>query len=209
MEKIIYIFPGLANKPEHLDNLKLNGKKVVINYPNFDLKDDRELYIQKIAEQIKEEYPIFVSFSLGGVLAERVAQYKKPQLFFLISSAKEGKEISWWIRLLIWLKPQKKMLISLSHIVLIFMNSKIRKIVKDRLQNANQNFLNLLFGFFVSFPKNINTTKLFRIHGKKDWFFPFRKILNPDCVLSGGHFLLDYYPDKLSEIINRELGQKS
>ena len=160
MEKTIYIFPGLANRPEHLDNLKLNGKKIVISYPDFDLKDDKELYIQKIAEQIKEEYPIFVGFSLGGVLAERVAQYKKPQLFFLISSAKNNKELSSWIKLLVWLKPQQKMLIPLSHIILIFLNSKTKEIVKDRLQNANQKFLNLLFGFFTSFPEKINTIKL-------------------------------------------------
>ena len=103
------------------------------------------------------------------------------------------------------MKPSKNILIPLSHVTLIFMKKKTRKIVKDRLQKSNQNFLNLVFGFFTVFPKSINSKKVIRIHGKKDQFFPFKKINNLKYVLPGGHFLLDHYPKELSVIIKKEL----
>ncbi|MCX6755262.1 MAG: alpha/beta hydrolase [Candidatus Nomurabacteria bacterium] len=207
MEKNIYIFPGLANGPEHLDTLKLDGKKIIITYPNFELNEDKELYLQKIAEQITDENPIFVGFSLGGILALHVAKYKKPEIFFLISSGKERKELGWLFKFLVLVKPKGKTVLFFSKIVLMFMSPKTREISQNRINKASQNFLNLLFGFFSYFPEDVNSKRLIRIHGKKDKYFPFNKIKNPDYVLDGGHYLLDSFPDKLSEIINKELSR--
>ena len=207
MEKIkekIYIFPGIANSIEIMEKIDLGKEKMIIEYPEYNLKDNQEEYLKKIAKGIEDENPVFVGFSLGGIIALRTAKYKKPKLIFLVSSIKHTSESSLFVRIIARLKLSKKILTPLA-IFFAGLTGKNKKIIRNRVRNGDQNFLNLLYGFFDLSSLNYENLKIIRIHGKKDKLFPIKKISNIDYILPGGHFLLDSYPKDLSKIIKNFL----
>lgn len=90
----IYCLSGLGADERIFRNLHL-GKANLVHLPwvPFSVGDSLPVYAGKMAAQIREEKPLILGLSFGGMLATEIAKLMPTRKIFLVSSAKTKEEL--------------------------------------------------------------------------------------------------------------------
>ncbi|XZF14739.1 alpha/beta fold hydrolase [Chitinophagaceae bacterium MMS25-I14] len=92
--KNIYCISGLGADQRIFQKLDIPGAKLVhIPWPPYDKHDEMSCYAQKVAAAIKEENPILLGVSFGGMLSMEIAKLVPTQKIIIVSSAKTKNEL--------------------------------------------------------------------------------------------------------------------
>jgi len=92
--KRIYCISGLGADERAFEKLSVNGAEIVpVKWCPFDKHDDLQCYAQKMSSTIKEDKPIILGLSFGGMLATEISKMRETTKVFLVSSAKTSDEL--------------------------------------------------------------------------------------------------------------------
>lgn len=204
----------------------------VFRYLNLELPDDYKVvhikwiqpiksetltsYAKRISEFIDDSSPfIIVGLSFGGILANEIVQFKKPEKVILVSSIKSKKELPLHFRLAGKLGVHKfipgkyfKKTSLLKYWVFGLKNAKEREILNEILSASNPAFSKWAIHHILNWKATKNNLTTVRIHGDNDRVLPITGFMPDYLVKYGGHFMIVTHAGEISEIIRREILNK-
>ncbi len=93
MQKI-YCLSGLGADERIFSNIKIDNAELIhLPWPAYDEHDEIPCYAQKMSSMIKDDNPILLGVSFGGMLAVEIAKMRAVKKVIIVSSAKTGSEI--------------------------------------------------------------------------------------------------------------------
>lgn len=212
MDKI-YCLSGLGANKQIFANIKIDNAELVhVEWPDFDEHDEISCYAQKVASVIKEENPILLGVSFGGMLAVEIAKMRAVKKVFLVSSSKTKDEVPHFGRFM------KTMIMSekLPGFFYTWPNKYLLKLFGAETETEKQmirSIMKVSDGLFMRWAMKAiqlwrNTTypePIVHIHGDAD------KIITPEYIhpkywIKGGtHIMIYNRAEEINGIITKEL----
>ena len=172
-------------------------------------KETIEQYAKRILVQIKDECPILIGLSFGGMMAIEVAKLINCKQVILISSAKTKQEIPRYYRqagtfLLHRLLPLWA-LQSANRLTYWMFGAETeieRNILKNILDDTDPAFLKWAIDKIVRWNNTTVPECITHIHGNTDRILPL-KFVHADIVITdGGHFMVLNKADQISKLFH-------
>lgn len=197
MKKIpVYFMPGLAAGPKIFERIKLPEDKYQIHFLEWMVpqSEDESLknYVLRLSHKIKEEKPILVGVSFGGIIVQEMAKYIDTSKVIIVSSIKSEKELPKRLKILQLTKayklfPSKKIeqLDDFNQLAILPSLKKKTKLYNDYMQMKNHVYFNWALKQVLNWTSDKTLDNLTHIHGDKDGIFPIKHI--KDCIeIPGG-----------------------
>ncbi|MBS1774120.1 MAG: alpha/beta hydrolase [Bacteroidetes bacterium] len=212
MQKV-YCLSGLGADKQIFQNIHINGAELIhVPWPDFDEHDEIPCYAQKISGKIKEENPILMGVSFGGMLAVEIAKLRPVKKVVIISSSKTGSEIPHFGRFM------KTLVMSeiLPGFFYKWPNKYLLKLFGANTEDEKQmirNVLKVSDGLFMRWAMKAiqlwrNTDYLqpiVHIHGDADKIITPQYIHADYWIKGGSHIMIYNRAKEINEIINKEL----
>lgn len=214
MSQNVYVISGLGADHTVFCKLDLPGYSLVhVKWIETIKGESLKEYARRLLPQIKEENPIVLGLSLGGMLAVEVGQLIPTQKVISLSSITEYAELPFYFKLAGWLRLQK--------ILPIYFFSKGNRFTqwifgvkqKDDREILNQVFVNLEKDFLywalnavLTWENKSKPEYLHRIHGTSDMILPKQKKASYNVIIENGtHLMLLDQHAEVSKAILTEL----
>lgn len=196
MDKI-YIFSGLGVDESVFDSFSFEGMNVqFITWITPLSKESIAAYAKRLALQIKDDLPILIGLSFGGMVAVEIAQYIPTKKVILIASAQNKYELPIYYRIAGKLNMHKlippRILKSSNPLAayLFGVTTKAEKaLLKTILHNTDPLFLAWAIDQIVKWKRTAYSDAIIHIHGTKDKILPIRNTKPSYCINQGGHFM--------------------
>lgn len=169
-------------------------------------------YAERMRAGIREENPILMGLSFGGMVCTEIAKQIPVKKIILISSIKSSKEIPWWMKMVATLKLNK---------IVPLKSSKLTQPIQNRMlgvQTDEEKTLVACFRRDVDLPyttwavnQAINWKNDWQhpdtchIHGDNDHMFPIKNIKPTFIIKKAGHFMIMNRAAEVSNCINSVL----
>ena len=209
--KKVYIFSGLGADErvfKYLDFKDLDVTFVQWIKPKVD--EPLVNYVSRIREQIKDENPILIGLSFGGIVATELAKIIPIEKLILISSLKTKAEIPLIYRLagktnLHRLIPYS--ILKKDHFLNRWLFGVIRKNDRDLfrkvLSDTDIDFLKWAINAVVNWSNLELHHSLFHIHGTHDKILPIDKSGKVVPIQNGGHLMVLTKAKQVSEVLHQ------
>lgn len=209
--KKVYIFSGLGADErvfKHLDFKDLDVTFIQWIKPKFN--ESLTDYVNRIREQIKNENPILIGLSFGGIVATELAKIIPVEKLILISSLKTKTEIPLIYRLAGKTNFHRLIpyfILKKDHLLNRWLFGVIRKNDRDLFQrvlsDTDIDFLKWAINCIVKWDNANLHPNLFHIHGTADKLLPFRKSGKIIAIEYGGHLMVLDKAKQVSEALHR------
>jgi pimeloyl-ACP methyl ester carboxylesterase len=209
--KKVYIFSGLGADErvfKYLDFKDLDVTFVQWIKPKVD--EPLVNYVSRIREQIKDENPILIGLSFGGIVATELAKIIPIEKLILISSLKTKAEIPLIYRLagktnLHRLIPYS--ILKKDHFLNRWLFGAIKKndreLFKRVLADTDVDFLKWAINCIVKWNNTELHANLFHIHGTADKLLPIHKSSEAIVIQNGGHLMVLDKAKHVSEALHQ------
>lgn len=209
--KKVYIFSGLGADERVFKYLDFKDWDVTfINWIKPKINEPLTSYVNRICEQIKDESPILIGLSFGGIVASELAKIISVEKLVLISSLKTRTEIPLIYRLAGKINLHRLVPYSIlkkDHFLNRWLFGVIRKNDKDLFQrvlaDTDIDFLKWAINCIVKWDNMKLHPNLFHIHGNADKLLPIRKSGEVISIENGGHLMVLDKAKQVSEALHR------
>lgn len=193
----IYIISGLGVDERVFDSFTFEGMEVqFIHWITPLPKESLSAYAKRLASQIKEDLPILIGLSFGGMVAVEIAQIIPTKKVILIASAQNKYELPLYYRILGKLQIHQlvpsNVLKSYNRLTAYFfgVTTQEEKIVLQAiLRDTDPHFLSWAIHQIVHWKRTSYSDSIIKIHGTKDRIIPFPKNKKAYSIDQGGHFM--------------------
>jgi alpha/beta superfamily hydrolase len=202
MSKIhVYFMPGMAASPTIFERIQLPSAIFEMHLLEWEIPNAGEsltAYAQRIAEKVKQENPILIGVSFGGVLVQEMKQFLNPRKVIIISSVKSNTEFPRRFKVAKTTKAYKLMPTKLlENIQLLAKFSFGSSIVKQRmalyekfLAVRDKRYLDWAIEQIINWDRIVIDEEIIHIHGDADEVFPPKYIKNFIPVKGGTHIMI-------------------
>lgn len=198
MQKTIYVISGLGVDESVFTNLSFGQSEVVfLKWIKPSNDDTLNTYAEKLRSQIKDENPIIVGLSFGGMIAVELAKLMTFHKLILLSSAKTKYEIPWYYRWPAKLNLHRAIPISLlkkanfiSYYFFGIVGIENKLLLKSILENTDGAFLKWAINQIVKWDNHTLPSRYLHLHGKNDRILPIQFIENCIALENAGHFMV-------------------
>lgn len=208
----IYCLPGLGADQRLFSKLKLQAELIPITYVDAEINDTAESYAAKLVDQIKEENPILMGVSLGGILAIEISKLIPVKKLILISTIKTKDELPPYFSLVdhlpfnisktaVWFKNYGEWLKPFYNKI----SKEDMELFKSMLIKTPDDFINWGVNAVSHWQNETLNTDYIHIHGSLDLVFPTKWVNDYTEIKSGSHFMVVDKADLISPIINKAL----
>ena len=213
MSQRIYCISGLGADEKVFSQLTLPGcELVVLPWLMPQQNESIQQYARRMAVSIREERPVLLGVSYGGMVAIEISKLLTVQKLILVSSVTTKHALPWWMRATGKLGLHKLLQPRPHPLFYPIENYFLGTVSKTEKRMANQ-FRKKVDGSFVQWAINEivtwkNVTKpsnYLQIHGTNDKLFPVSKSEAAYIVKGGGHFMVYNRAAEISAIILNEL----
>lgn len=209
--KKVYIFSGLGADERVFKYLDFKDWDVTfINWIKPKINEPLTSYVNRISEQVKDESPILIGLSFGGIVASELAKIISVEKLILISSLKTRTEIPLIYRLAGKINLHRLVPYSIlkkDHLLNRWLFDVIRKNDKDLFQrvlaDTDIDFLKWAINCIVKWDNTKLHPNLFHIHGNADKLLPIRKSGEVISIENGGHLMVLDKAKQVSEALHR------
>ena len=209
--KNIYCISGLGADEGAFSRLKIEGHQLV--YLPWLLPQKKESirdYAQRMSEGIKEDNPIIMGLSFGGMMAIEIAKLMPVAKIILISSIRTTDELPRWMKRIALLNLNKifamrsrKILEPVQNRFLgITNNSEEIMMVRNYRKNAPIIYTTWAINEVVNWRNDFLHPSIFQIHGDNDKMFPIKYLSPSYIVKGGGHFMIMNKAEEVSAYVN-------
>lgn len=209
--KKVYIFSGLGADERVFKYLDLTGLEVTfVKWIKPQVNEKLADYAKRLSAQIKDENPILIGLSFGGIVATEMSKIIPTEKLILLSSLKTRNEIPLLYRIAGKLNLHKIIPYSLLKSNTFFnrwLFGIIRKNDKDLFQkvlaDTDIDFLRWAINVIVKWDNQLLHPQLYHIHGSKDKILPIRNAGNVIVIENGGHLMVLDKAKQVSEALHK------
>jgi pimeloyl-ACP methyl ester carboxylesterase len=165
-------------------------------------------YAQRMLTEIKEEKPVLMGLSFGGMMSIEIAKLVEVEKVIIISSIKSASELPGWMRFAgrLWLDkmvPLKsfKIMEPVQNYKLGVTNAEERKMAIEYRRNANRKYTNWAINQVLNWKNDWQHPLTYHIHGTRDRMFPIKKITPSYTVNDGGHLMIMNKADEINQYL--------
>jgi pimeloyl-ACP methyl ester carboxylesterase len=214
MKRRIYCISGLGTDEKIFSNLQMNEYELRFIPWIIPHKNERiDRYAARMAELIKEDSPILLGVSFGGMIGIEIAKKMPLQKLILVSSVKTVIELPRWMKLAGNLQLNKLLPIRSNKLTEKIDNSRLgvsneeeREMVKAYRKNANKVYLTWAVHQVINWKNDWQPDNIIHIHGDKDRIFPIKKIQPTHIIKEGTHMIIYNRAREVGACIEKELG---
>ncbi len=196
--KHVYCVSGFGADERVFANLDFGEYKVhFIPWLLPNKKESLPGYARRMSESIKEENPVLLGLSFGGIVCIEIAKLIKTEKVILISSIFSFREMPCWLRLTGKSRLNKvfplrsfRLFEPVQNYNLGITNKTELALVREYRKSINLAYTNWAVNQIVNWENDWQPANLFRIHGTKDHMFPIKKIRADYVIQNGGHFMI-------------------
>ncbi len=213
MKKHLYCISGLGADEKIFSNLQINGYQLIyIPWIRPHNNERIEEYAKRMSEYIKEDSPVLLGVSFGGMMGIEIAKQIKLQKLIIVSSIKSTKELPVWMKLagslllhkLFPVRPNK-FTEKIDHDRLGVSTADEKEMVRAYRKSADSVYLDWAFHQVLNWKNNWQPDNLIHIHGDKDKIFPIKKVDPTHIIKEGTHMMIYNRAREISECIENEL----
>jgi len=217
MNKIaIYFVPGLAAGPEIFENLNLSQDKYNIHYLEWKkplaLEESISNYAMRMSEEVKEENPVLVGVSFGGIMVQEMSKFINTKKIILVSSIKTNHELPRLFKLAKFTKAYKlfptNIVSNFEDYNKYFLGKSLKKRAKTYskyLSVRSKTYINWSISAVLNWEQDKSSKNIIHIHGTDDNVFPLKNIDNCITIKDGSHVMIITKAKKVSKIIDEVL----
>jgi esterase/lipase len=217
MKKIpIYFMPGLAAGPEIFKKLALDKEKYTFHYLKWikplGVEERIDNYAFRLSAKIKEENPVLVGVSFGGIMVQELAKFLNPRKVIIISSVKSPDELPGRFKFAKFTKIYKlfpiKVIENFEDYTKYFLGKTLKKkadLYKKYLYVRSKESLKWSIYTIIKWEQIKPIENIIHIHGSADTIFPIKNIKNAIEIKEGTHIMILTKAKKISKIIDKIL----
>ena len=217
MKKIpIYFMPGLAAGPEIFKKLALDKEKYTFHYLKWikplDVEERIDNYAFRLSAKIKEENPVLVGVSFGGIMVQELAKFLNPRKVIIISSVKSPDELPGRFKFAKFTKIYKlfpiKVIENFEDYTKYFLGKTLKRkadLYKKYLYVRSKESLKWSIYTIIKWEQIKPIENIIHIHGSADTIFPIKNIKNAIEIKEGTHIMILTKAKKISKIIDKIL----
>lgn len=208
--KTIYCISGLGADERAFSKLKIAGYKLhVIKWLLPKVNESIQLYAERMRADIKEENPILMGLSFGGMICTEIAKQIPVDKIIIISSIKSSKELPFWMKTVAALKLNKIVPLKSTRLTQPIQNKMLgvqsqeeKTLVASLRKNVDLPYTDWAVNQAINWQNNWQHPNIYHIHGDKDYMFPIKNIKADFTIKKGGHFMIMNRAAEVSECIN-------
>lgn len=196
--KPIYCISGLGSDEKIFSKLELGENKVT--YLGWKIPEKNEPishYAARMAADIKDENPILIGLSFGGMMSIEIAKILTVEKVVLISSIKQHRELPSFMRIAGKLKLDKIVPLKPYSFLTPYQNYQIgvrtaaqRKLVNEYRHSVNQQYIDWAIHEILNWKNEWIPDRLIHIHGESDLIFPINRLKVNYSIPKGGHLMI-------------------
>ena len=217
MKKIpIYFMPGLAAGPEIFTNLELDPEKFTLHYLKWinpiSVAEKIDNYAYRLSKEIKEESPILIGVSFGGIMVQELAKFVNPKKVIIISSVKSPNELPGRFKFAKFTRIYKlfpiKIIENFEDYTKYFLGKSLKKkanLYKKYLYVRSKESLKWSIYTIIKWEQIKPIESIVHIHGDADMVFPIKNIENAIEIKNGTHAMILTKAKEISKIIDTVL----
>ena len=214
MNQNIYVISGLGADHSVFSKLYIPGYTLVhVNWVGTVKGESMGGYAKRLLPQIKEENPIILGLSLGGMLALEISKLIQTKKVISLASITNYKELPFLLKMSGWLRLQHVLPLYffakgnwLTQQIFGVKSAEDKSILNEVFVNLDKDFLYWALNAVLSWDNMKLPNNLYRIHGTSDLVLPQRKRTNYDSIIpKGTHLMLLDQSDEVSEAILNQL----
>ncbi|MGC1307984.1 MAG: alpha/beta hydrolase [Phormidesmis sp.] len=197
--KPVYFVSGLGADERIFQWLRYDGfRPVHIHWLPPQRAETIEHYAKRLTAQIKDENPIVVGLSFGGLIAIEIAKQITTEKIILLSSVRERAEVPFYFKAfrgfpIHRIFPFKSILWAvywLADWLFLPESSDEKALLKTVLKETDPKFLKWALHKVVIWKNAEIPDNLVQIHGKRDRIFPYRFVAPNYTIEDSGHLLV-------------------
>ncbi|MGC4232566.1 MAG: alpha/beta hydrolase [Niabella sp.] len=208
----VYCIPGFGVDERIFANLEVDADLQFLNWIKPCQKEGIEDYARRMAENIKEERPVILGVSFGGMIAIEIDKFLPAKQVIIISGVKCRKELPFHLKCIGNLRLDK-----IFPVKKIQQSSKVYEIANKRLgavtpqekafanayrRNADIGYVKWSFDKILNWKNKEYPPGIIHIHGDADRIFPIKTINPTHIIKSGTHMMIMNRAKEISAIIN-------
>ena len=207
MERV-YCISGLGADERLFRNLAAdNCEFVPLNWVPYSESDTMSSYAGKMSALITDRDPVVLGLSFGGMLAVEIAKQRQLKKIFIVSSAKNERELGYRNPIFKWLVsilPGNLFAIP-NGLVLHNLGAKTveeKELLRDVIRVSDGRFMKWALKSLLTWAGGSRPANLVQIHGTADRVIWSRNV-QPDHWIAGGtHIMIYNRAAEVSEIIS-------
>jgi pimeloyl-ACP methyl ester carboxylesterase len=205
----IYLLSGLGADYSAFQRLHLHGYNLVfIEWVPSVKNESLSVYAKRLLPQIKDERPVLIGLSFGGMVALEISRLIKPNALFLISSARNKSDLHRFFPSLMRfnvLKFVPEFLLKKCNFILEYLmgirEKEDRKILAEIIADTDFSFLMWALNAMSKWENQVLPEHLIEIHGTEDRLIPFRETNCMNAIEGGGHLMILDKAEAVQKII--------
>ncbi len=186
----VYCLPGMCASPAIYERIQWPSHWEV-HFLSWHMPKEKESlssYVSSLSQEIKADNPILVGVSLGGVMAQEIAQIKNVQKLILISTVTHSNQKSRFQKFCSYIPLHKFILKP----YVWFINRMVAKpigiffkrtvpLINTYLPYRDFRYVNWAVNTFIDWKSKPNTIPTLHLHGTRDQFFPIKR-MGENCI---------------------------
>ena len=208
--------PGLAAGPEIFTNLELDPEKFTLHYLKWinpvSVAEKIDKYAFRLSKEIKEESPILIGVSFGGIMVQELAKFVNPKKVIIISSVKSPNELPGRFKFAKFTRIYKlfpiKIIENFEDYTKYFLGKSLKKkanLYKKYLYVRSKESLKWSIYTIIKWEQIKPIKNIIHIHGDADMVFPIKNIENAIEIKNGTHAMILTKAKEISKIIDTVL----
>ncbi|RVT77460.1 alpha/beta hydrolase [Flavobacterium sufflavum] len=201
MSKIpVYFMPGLAANPLIFERIKLDDTLFEVHYLEWEIprpKESLEDYARRMTLHIKNENPVLIGVSFGGIVVQEMAKHIAVRKLIIISSVKTNQEFPGRIRFarktLVYKLIPMRLILHFGKLAQFVFGEKFShrmKLYDTFLSVRDIGYLNWAVEKVVHWNRSVADERVIHIHGDRDWMFPIKNIEKCIVLKGGTHVMI-------------------
>lgn len=209
--------PGMAANPTIFENIKLDTTRYEIHWLSWKIPLKNESiqdYARRMCNEVKQENPIIIGVSFGGVLVQEMAKLIKVKRLIIISSVKQTSEIPKHMLLAKETGVYKYLPFGLLNYIEQIEKLPVGDLVRKRLKLYKQYlsvndkiYLDWAVKQMVCWEQAKPLKDIIHIHGDQDRVFSIKNINNCIIVPDGTHLMIlnrfRWFNENLPQLIQK------
>lgn len=208
--KTIYCISGLGADEKAFAKLHIRGFELkFIHWLMPQENETLEHYAGRMRKEIKEENPVLMGLSFGGMVCTEIAKQIPVKKIILISSVKSSKELPTWMKTVAALRLHKiiplkstKITEPLQNRFLGVTSDEDKAVAANYRRGVDIVYINWAVNQALNWKNNWQHPYTYHIHGDNDKMFPIGNIKASYTIKDGGHFMIMNKADEVSKCIN-------
>lgn len=201
----VYAIPGLGADSRVFKNLNLSVPLEVIEWKVPAPQESMADYAQRMADEVDDNEPfVLLGLSFGGVMAQEILQYVKPEKLILLSSIAHQDELQALFKLIYksgileaWPSQFFKPPVALCK---WYFGTDDTDLIKAILSHSNNELIKWSTIRLMEWEKRPTEVPTVRIHGTNDRLLLYHPSAIP--IEGGTHFMVLDRAEEVSKIIN-------